>query len=130
MGADPAILRLKQCVEPKYSLLEMTDLFGIKLYRAENFTASAGLYDELSSADPALEQSDLRINRGAVEAQLMWSGQRATAGFRKPGREDLEAFELAYNAACASIARGELRQAEVLLKRAKGAPASYKGKSY
>lgn len=96
----------------------------MKLYRAENFPASASLYEQLSSADPALEQSDLRINRGAVEAQLIWSGQRPTVGFRKPGREDLEAFEPAYNAACASIARGELRQAEVLLKRAKGAAAS------
>ena len=39
---------------------------------------------------------------------------------KKPGREDVEAFETAYNAACGSIARGELRQGEVLLKRAKG----------
>ena len=39
---------------------------------------------------------------------------------KKPGREDLEAFETAYNAACGSIARGELGQGEVLLKRAKG----------
>lgn len=39
---------------------------------------------------------------------------------KKAGREDLEAFETAYNAACASIARGELGQGEVLLKRAKG----------
>lgn len=37
----------------------------------------------------------------------------------------MEAFETAYNAACGSIARSELRQAEVLLKRAKGAHASY-----
>lgn len=39
---------------------------------------------------------------------------------KKPGREDLEAFETAYNAACGSIARGELGQGEVLLKRARG----------
>ena len=38
----------------------------------------------------------------------------------KAEREDLEAFETAYNAACISIARGELGQAEVLLKRATG----------
>lgn len=61
----------------------------------------------------------MRINRGAVEAQLSWSGESTES--RKPGREDLESFELAYNAACISIAGGELRQAEVLLKRAKGA---------
>ena len=39
---------------------------------------------------------------------------------KKPVREDLEAFETAYNAACESIARGELGQGEVWLKRAKG----------
>lgn len=32
----------------------------------------------------------------------------------------MEAFETAYNSACGCIARGELGQAEVLLKRAKG----------
>lgn len=32
----------------------------------------------------------------------------------------MEAFETAYNAACGCIARGELGQAEVLLKRSKG----------
>lgn len=58
-----------------------------------------------------------------MEAQLIWSGQGALAKSQKPGREDLEAFETAYNAACGSIARGELRQAEVLLKRAKGEPS-------
>ena len=39
---------------------------------------------------------------------------------KKPGREDLEAFETAYNAACGSISRGEFGQGEVLLKRARG----------
>lgn len=94
-----------------------------KLYRAENFSAAANVYDDLSQSNPNVERIDLRINRGAVEAQFIWSGQGALAKSRKPGREDLEAFETAYNAACGSIARGELRQAEVLLKRAKGAPA-------
>jgi signal recognition particle subunit SRP72 len=96
-----------------------------KLYRAEDFLATADIYKGLSSKDPGAEQNDLRINRGAVEAQLMWSGKGKHAESRKPGREDLEAFETAYNAACGSIARGELRQAEILLKRAKGAPASH-----
>ena len=39
---------------------------------------------------------------------------------KMPIRADLEAFETAYNAACGSIARGELQQGEILLKRAKG----------
>lgn len=39
---------------------------------------------------------------------------------RKPAREDLDSFETAYNTACASLARGDLKQGEILLKRAKG----------
>ncbi len=92
----------------------------MKLYRAEEFSTTVDLYRMLSSCEPSTEKNDLRINQGAVEAQLMWSTKSALAGFRKPGREDLEAFETAYNAACGSIARDELRQAEVLLRRAKG----------
>ena len=38
---------------------------------------------------------------------------------KKPGREDLEAFETSYNAACGSIARGDLSAGSVLLKRAR-----------
>jgi signal recognition particle subunit SRP72 len=101
-----------------------------KLYRAENFSAAADVYKHLSSSEPSMEQSDLRINRGAVEAQLIWSGDQGDAEMRKPGREDLEAFETSYNAACGSIARGELRQAEVLLNRAKGVRASYSKDSF
>lgn len=37
----------------------------------------------------------------------------------RPLREDLEAFETAYNAACFNIAKGQLAQGEVLLNRAK-----------
>jgi signal recognition particle subunit SRP72 len=65
------------------------------------------------------EENDLRINSGAVDAQLEWSGQGGLAVRKKPAREDMEAFETAYNAACGSISRGELVQGEVLLKRSK-----------
>jgi signal recognition particle subunit SRP72 len=106
-------------------VLNAADILRNKLYRAEDFPATSNVYKHLSSSEPTIEQSDLRINRGAVEAQLIWSGNREHAELRKPGREDLEAFDTAYNAACGSIARGELRQAEVLLKRAKGVRASY-----
>lgn len=64
----------------------------------------------------------MRINCAAVEAQLIWSGNGTAAKDRRPTREDLESFETAFNAACSAIAGGELRQAEVLLKRARGAP--------
>jgi len=66
------------------------------------------------------EDVDLKINNGAVDAQLEWANLGHLVKNKKPGREDLQAFETAYNAACGSIARGELGQAEVLLKRSKG----------
>lgn len=53
-----------------------------------------------------------------MDAQLEWSGQGELAQKKKPAREDLDAFETAYNAACASIARGEFAQGEICLKRA------------
>lgn len=88
-------------------------------YRTENFARAAELYRELSAQLEDDAEADLRINSGAVDAQLEWSGQGELVHKKKPGREDLEAFETAYNAACGSIARGELGQGEVLLKRAK-----------
>jgi signal recognition particle subunit SRP72 len=65
------------------------------------------------------EEYDIRINSGATDAQLEWTGQGELAHKKKPTREDLEVFETAFNAACGSIARGELAQGEVCLKRAK-----------
>lgn len=62
---------------------------------------------------------DLRINTGATQAQLEWSGRATASQPQKPSREDLDAFETAYNAACNSIARDELGQAEILLRRSK-----------
>lgn len=90
-------------------------------YRNEDFERAADLYSKLSSerGSAAHEDMDLRINTGAAEAQLEWSGRGALVQKKKPGREDLEAFETAYNAACGSIARNELGQAEVLLRRSK-----------
>ncbi|KAI9876661.1 MAG: Signal recognition particle core component [Pleopsidium flavum] len=90
-------------------------------YRLEKFSQAADVYKELarSAAANGSEENDLRINSSALDAQLEWSGQGHLAQKQKPSREDMEAFETAYNAACGSIARGELGQGEVLLKRAK-----------
>ncbi|EME84188.1 uncharacterized protein MYCFIDRAFT_152438 [Pseudocercospora fijiensis CIRAD86] len=87
-------------------------------YRIEDFARAAELYRELASNPASDIEADLRINSGATDAQLEWAGRGDLVGKKKPGREDLEAFETAYNAACGSIARGELAQGEVLLKRA------------
>lgn len=92
-------------------------------YRAENFARAADVYEALASLQQDTEgyehYNDVRINSLAVDAQLQWQGQGNLARKSKADREDLEAFETAYNAACNSIARGELAQGEVLLKRAK-----------
>ena len=92
-------------------------------YRVENFSDAAEIYEDLASSHATThldEENDLRINSGATDAQLEWKKQGDLARKKKPSREDLEVFETAYNAACGSIARGELGQSEILLRRAKG----------
>lgn len=66
------------------------------------------------------EENDLRINSWAADVQLQWKGDSEFVRHDRPVREDLEAFETTYNAACLSIAKGELNKGELLLKRAKG----------
>ncbi|KAF2634456.1 hypothetical protein P280DRAFT_258211 [Massarina eburnea CBS 473.64] len=87
-------------------------------YRSENFAHAMNIYRQLAAEGVEDEEYDIRINAGAVDAQLEWFGQGELAQKKKPAREDLDVFETAYNAACASIARGELAQGEVCLKRA------------
>lgn len=90
-------------------------------YRSEDFANAAVLYNLLAGDQAAIgdEKNDLRINSGATDAQLEWMRRGDLVQKKKLGREDLEAFETAYNGACGSIARGELGQGEVLLKRAR-----------
>jgi len=96
-------------------------------YRSESFYRAAELYQELASQKTVHDSdSDLRINGGATDAQLTWAGQAHLVKKTKPDREALEQFETAYNAACGYIARGELKQAELLLSRARGAEAAGK----
>lgn len=91
-------------------------------YRLEKFDDTKQLYQQLSqpSTKAQNEESDLRINKAAVEAQLEWKGLGHLVAKQRPSRADLESFEGTYNEACKSIARGEMGQAEILLKRAKG----------
>lgn len=90
-------------------------------YRHEDFAVAAELYRNLTSSQTAgdNEEQDLRINSGATDAQLEWNRQSDLVQKKKRSNQDLEAFETAYNAACASIARGELPQSQFLLQRAK-----------
>ena len=89
-------------------------------YRAENFALAGDLYDSLTRQKAGDEISDLRINCGANDAQLGWAGQAHLARKTKRDREDMEHFEMAFNAACGCISRGELKQAELLLNMARG----------
>ncbi|KAI9756300.1 MAG: hypothetical protein M4579_003892 [Chaenotheca gracillima] len=90
-------------------------------YRLENFPRAAQLYKDLSNQPFEVENeaADLRINLSATEAQMYWAAQGDLVQKRKLEREDLDAFETTFNAACACIARDELGQGEVLLKRAR-----------
>lgn len=89
-------------------------------YRIEEFGKAAELYEALASRLEDDAEADLRINSGAVDAQLEWSGSGELVRRKKPERTDLEAFETAFNAACGAIAREEFGQGEMLLKRARG----------
>ncbi|KAL2835123.1 hypothetical protein BDW59DRAFT_137154 [Aspergillus cavernicola] len=89
-------------------------------YRAEKFFRTAELYQGLARDSSVVnEEQDLRINTWATDAQLQWKGQPEAVRHTRPTRDDLEAFETVYNAACLSIAKGEFDQAGMLLKRAK-----------
>ncbi|KAL1860480.1 hypothetical protein VTK73DRAFT_7303 [Phialemonium thermophilum] len=94
-------------------------------YRTEKFADAAALYRELaapSQEGPRYgEENDLWINLLASYAQLEWqgNGHLVPETHRQPGYAELEAFETAYNSACALLARGDLAKAAVLFKRSR-----------
>lgn len=92
-------------------------------YRSERFDEAVALYGSLvaeQGGGNVGEDTDLKINLLATHAQLEWQGRGdlVPEKSKSPGREDLEAFETAYNAGCACVARGDLAKAAFLLKRA------------
>lgn len=118
--ADAEVL-IKSVPNPPRSLRHLAAQVA---YRAEKFEDAATIYRSLpADSDDAVagEENDLRINTLAANAQLEWAGRGHSlpAAERQPSRDDLEAFETAYNAACSCIARADLSRAAVLLKRAK-----------
>ena len=98
--------------------LSMTHLKAQIAYRAEKFSKAYQLYSKLTRQARG-ENGDLRINLGAVEAQMSWSGEVDAVQRSKPDRADLEQFDTTFNVACGCIARGQLEQAEVYLRMAK-----------
>lgn len=101
-------------------------------YRMEDFARAMDLYGGMSANDVAFEgeSSDVRINTSAVNAQLRWGGSGSTDDAIKSTNQDLEHFDLAFNAACAQIAQGNLKQAEFLLNRAKSRFQYYNGREF
>lgn len=92
-------------------------------YRTERFSQAAELYTLLREDDSTAvlgEDTDLVINQLATHAQLEWQGRGDLVPdkSKQPKREDMEAFETAYNAGCGCVARGDLTKASILLKRA------------
>jgi signal recognition particle subunit SRP72 len=86
----------------------------------ENFQEAMNVYKGLHSNQETIQQqNDLRINASAVDAQLEWQGLGYLASNRTVQKDDMQAFERAYNAACGSIARSKFQEAEILLARAK-----------
>ncbi|KAI0140558.1 hypothetical protein GGR57DRAFT_487774 [Xylariaceae sp. FL1272] len=104
-------------------------LAGQIAYRAEQWPDAAAIYRRLAINDDsddhdaglAGEENDVNINLLATNAQLQWSrhGDLLPDSDSPPSREHLDAFETAYNAACAHIARADFAMASVLLKRAR-----------
>ncbi|KAK2023670.1 SRP72 RNA-binding domain-containing protein [Colletotrichum zoysiae] len=88
-------------------------------YRAEDFKDALNVYTSLLE-EPQGEDSDLKINQLASAAQLEWKSSNNLDGddTHIPTAEDADTFELAYNIACGSVARGELSKASMLLQRA------------
>ncbi|KAK4940909.1 Signal recognition particle subunit SRP72 [Elasticomyces elasticus] len=113
--------RLQEAVEASSQLQERgaRHVEAQARYRLEDALKTLEIYERLRSQGSGNEELDLRVNRSAIDAQAQWLGVAESKSIRKTAREDLEAFETAYNAACGSIARGEYAQAEILLKRAK-----------
>lgn len=87
-------------------------------YRAEDWNAATAAYETLAKSNVPSENFDLRINKLALDAEGLWLEKLQPATVPRVTTDDLSAFESAYNAACISVAKGQLEEADVLLKRA------------
>lgn len=87
-------------------------------YRAEDWDAASQAYDTLSTSNVPKEDFDLRVNKLAIDAEGLWLEKFTKNAVPRAKPDDLAAFETAYNAACISVSKGQLEEADRLLKRA------------
>lgn len=87
-------------------------------YRAEDYAAATKAYSQVSKNPVTTEQFDLRVNKLALDAEGLWLEALSSAAVPRATTDDLAAFETAYNTACISVSKGQLAEADILLKRA------------
>ncbi|KAK5069561.1 Signal recognition particle subunit SRP72 [Lithohypha guttulata] len=87
-------------------------------YRAEDWDAANKACLALSKSKVQKEEFDLRINKLALDAEALWLERLSAGSIPRATTDDLAAFETAYNAACISVSKGQLQEADILLKRA------------
>jgi len=87
-------------------------------YRAEDWDVANIFYQKLMQHSNSHEAFDLRVNKLALEAEGLWLEKLSSRSVSKITTEDLDAFETVYNAACISVSKGQLSEADDLLKRA------------
>lgn len=87
-------------------------------YRAEDWDVANQAYSALSKTKVSKEEFDLHVNKLALDAEGLWLETLSAAAVPRTTTDDLGAFDTAYNAACISIGKGQLKEADMLLKRA------------
>lgn len=120
---DEAFALLKKYENAQGSDRALRQVAAQVAYRVERFDEAVELFQSLLEDQQngnVGEETDLKINLLAAHAQLEWQGRGdlVPEKSKKPAREDMEAFETAYNAGCGCVARGDLAKASILLKRA------------
>ncbi|RVD85688.1 uncharacterized protein DFL_003999 [Arthrobotrys flagrans] len=118
-------------VETERRQRALKHLHGQAQYRAEDFESATAIYEELSASRPLVENEeyDLRVNLGASEAQLSFAGKDGLRPKKRATAEDLQQYESAFNAACISIARGDLNAGLMLLRTSKKLCSNLEGVS-
>lgn len=86
-------------------------------YRAEDWDTAEKAHESLLAEDVSEESAELRINKLAVDAEGLWTSNLKSTAVPRAKTDDLATFETAYNSACISVSKGQLEEADVLLKR-------------